>query len=111
MSEAPITPKELADIIRTEFAQYEISVQSVYLFGSRALGTAKADSDWDFLIITQKDIERPLQRKILTRIRKRLIFEFNLDSDILVLSEKSLASTRADKGRISFYALRDGMAL
>jgi len=59
-----IPPVEtLSNIIREEFAKRDSIVTSVYLFGSRTQGTAKSDSDWDFLIIIQEKILHSLQRK------------------------------------------------
>lgn len=36
----------------------------VILFGSRARGDFKRDSDWDFLILTSKNSDESLKRKI-----------------------------------------------
>lgn len=41
---------------------------SLILFGSRARGDYKEDSDWDFLILTSKDLGRQLERKIRDHI-------------------------------------------
>jgi len=107
-----IPPVEtLSNIIREEFAKQDVIVTSVYLFGSRALGTAKSESDWDFLIIIQEKILHSLQRKIISGIRKRFIFDFNIDADFLLLAENEVLSANNDKGRISYYALREGLSV
>lgn len=53
----------------TEFLQavkqsvQEIDPQAeVWLFGSRARGDARPDSDWDFLILTEKPVDRVYKR-------------------------------------------------
>jgi len=99
----------LSKIIRDEFAKQDIDVISVYLFGSRAKGTAKSDSDWDFLIITEDKILHSLQRKIISEIRKLFIFDYNIDADFIVLAQNEVQSANNDKGRISYYALREGL--
>ncbi len=43
-----LTPEELADIIRPIASQYKVT--GVSLFGSRARGDYREDSDYDFLI-------------------------------------------------------------
>jgi len=60
----------------------------IYLYGSRARGTMKADSDWDLLILLNKD-------KITTDMEKNLAYplydlEFEIGEVIspLVYSEK-----------------------
>ena len=38
---------------------HEIDPQAeVWLFGSRARGDARPDSDWDFLVLTEKPVDR-----------------------------------------------------
>lgn len=104
-----ISPKKFADCIREEFSKYKIQVQDVLLFESRAANNSRSDSDWDFLIITQKNVERTLKRKILAQIRRRLIFEYDIDSNLLILPKDDLSSATKDVGRISYYAMRDGI--
>ncbi|MFM7428311.1 MAG: nucleotidyltransferase domain-containing protein [Chryseotalea sp. WA131a] len=60
----------------------------VYLYGSRARGTMKADSDWDLLILLNKD-------KITTEVERSITYplydlEFEIGEVIspLVYSEK-----------------------
>lgn len=107
--EKPVSPKKFADCIREEFSKYNIQVQDVLLFGSRTTKNFRPDSDWDFLIITQKSVERTLKRKILSQIRRRLIFEYDIDSDLLVLPKDDISSATKDVGRVSYYAMRDGI--
>ena len=46
--------KTLADIKNTIKDKYPDAL--IYLYGSRARGSAKADSDWDLLILLNRDI-------------------------------------------------------
>jgi uncharacterized protein len=82
----------------------------VYLYGSRARGTMKADSDWDLLILLNED-------KITTEIEKNVTYplydlEFEIGEVIspMVYSEKDWNS----KHRITpFYSnvMREGKLL
>ena len=72
--------KEIHDIILMA-----VPVRQIYLFGSFAKGTQRADSDYDFYVVIPDDTIRPLEamRKIsmaLRSVRKRPI-------DMLVGSE------------------------
>ncbi len=40
----------------------------VILFGSRARGDNKRESDWDFLILTSNLVDEPLKRQIRDRL-------------------------------------------
>ena len=111
MNTKTITSKRFADFIRDEFAQYAIDVHKVFLFGSQVRGNARLDSDWDFLIITSEDVDRSLKRKIVGILRKHFMFEYNLDVDILVLSKEGMVSAKNDTGKMSYYAMRDGISV
>ncbi len=99
----------LTEIIRAEFAKNNITIDKLYLFGSRAQGNARPDSDYDFLVICGFQIDRLIQRRIISEIRRRFVFELDIDADILVVPKTLASSSLADKGRISYYAIRDGI--
>jgi len=40
----------------------------VILFGSRARGDARDDSDWDFLFLTNQDVTNTLRKEIIEKI-------------------------------------------
>lgn len=46
--------KELLQKIRTEILKFDPGAE-IYLFGSRARGDFRNDSDWDLLIVTPKE--------------------------------------------------------
>lgn len=106
-----ITIHSLTDIIREEFSKNTILITQLYLFGSRAKGNARPDSDYDFLVVTGMQIERQILRRIISEIRRRFVFDFNVDADILVISNDLISASMTDKGRISYYAIRDGIAV
>ncbi|RCR66934.1 nucleotidyltransferase domain-containing protein [Larkinella punicea] len=51
----------------------------VYLFGSRARGNHRKDSDWDFLVLTSGKVTRDLK----STIRDQL-FELELDAEKVI---------------------------
>jgi uncharacterized protein len=53
----------------------------IFLFGSRARDDYRVDSDWDFLILTEKQITQDLKNKI-----SDLLFETELDTDQVLTS-------------------------
>ena len=58
-----------------------------------------------------EDVDRSLKRKIVGILRKRFMFEYNIDVDILVLSKEGMVSAKNDTGRMSYYAMRDGISV
>lgn len=58
----------------------EIDPQAeVWLFGSRARGDARPDSDWDFLVLT----DNPVDRSLKSQLRDNL-FEVELSSNKVI---------------------------
>lgn len=58
----------------------EIDPQAeVWLFGSRARGDAREDSDWDFLVLTDKPVDRSLKNQLRDNL-----FEVELSSNKII---------------------------
>lgn len=65
------------------------NLMCVLLFGSRARGTARDDSDYDFLIITKKKVESPEFWKEVFLFETRT----GVSIDVIVVDEGSLKPT------------------
>jgi predicted nucleotidyltransferase len=64
-----------------------VSVKDIILFGSRARGNFSQDSDYDFLIITEKTFSIKEKMEISRRIN-RVSAKFLILSDIIINSEE-----------------------
>jgi predicted nucleotidyltransferase len=53
----------------------------VILYGSRARGTARRDSDWDFLILLPEPVSKELELKIKDRL-----YDIELETDTVLTS-------------------------
>lgn len=60
---------------------YELKPTRVYLFGSRACGTATPDSDFDFFVVVPMDDERPLKR---AQRANRALRGLDISKDVVV---------------------------
>lgn len=58
------------ELINQEFEKRKIGVNKIIIFGSRARGDYRKDSDWDFLVVIDKEIEQREKREIASEIRK-----------------------------------------
>ncbi|MHB1679731.1 MAG: nucleotidyltransferase family protein [bacterium] len=96
-------------IITEEAEKAGYKVESIYLFGSRARGDYKENSDWDFFIVIDKEFSRFDRIGLTSNIRKRLAKY--IDSDILIKSYNKLSHEKDDKGLISYYVLKEGVKL
>jgi HEPN domain-containing protein/predicted nucleotidyltransferase len=80
----------------------------IVLFGSRARGTAKPDSDYDFYVEVDADADR--LRDIQQRLRESL-YRGRLSFDLKVMQRGSLERRRDDPGTIEWDVAREGKVL
>lgn len=65
----------------------ETEVEEVFLFGSRARGDARPDSDYDLLLITRQQLSEESGFNLRARIR-RAIRAYDVPADVLVLAKE-----------------------
>ncbi len=80
--------------------------QEVILFGSRATGAARPDSDYDFLVVVpdvqnERDLSSRIYRALMTR-------RLGVAVDVVVVSEHVLARNRHNPFLIYHQALQEG---
>ena len=105
-----IVEKKAVNIIREEFAKRGLKVFKIILFGSRAKGEAKEDSDWDFLIIVSKKLNFNEKWSIIDNIKVKLA-QLKLPNDIFIKSSAEVEESKEDVGRITYYAIKEGIEI
>ena len=94
--------REIADRIVAEF-----SPSMVLLFGSRARGDARPDSDVD-LIVVWKDENPPLRRSAAVRLA---LGRVGLPMDLAVVTPSEFARFKEWRGHVFHSAAREGVVL
>ncbi|MGO9467052.1 MAG: nucleotidyltransferase domain-containing protein [Isosphaeraceae bacterium] len=85
--------------------------RQVILFGSRARGTAREDSDLDFLIVRDRSREeRWSRRREIGRIRRALP-SVGLPIDLLLYTPEEVEKWRHTTNHVVSEALREGKVL
>lgn len=92
------------------FEEKDIKIQKIILFGSRGRGDYKKGSDWDLLIVTEKNLERSQKLELSHLIRKRLADEF-IPCDVLIKSNQEVEERKNMIGSVIRSALREGISL
>lgn len=97
--------KELKDLLIVKFGE---DINSVILFGSRAAGDAHKNSDYDVLIILNRDYDWEYEGKIISAIYD-LELKYGIFVDAKIISTNELHNTI--KGRHPLYvdAIQDGI--
>ncbi|TAL68054.1 MAG: nucleotidyltransferase domain-containing protein [Bacteroidetes bacterium] len=87
-----------------------INISRFYLFGSRARGDNKPDSDYDILIVIDKDFKNGEKRKLLSNIYKFLIANnSNLNIDIVIKPKEFFEWESQNLGFLSYTVSNEGI--
>ncbi len=84
--------------------------EKIVLFGSRATGGFRSDSDYDILAIVSHPVE-PRERLRLSTACRRELAKMGIDADVLVKSPKEIRDYRDKRGSIVHEALASGIHL
>jgi len=85
-------------------------VIKIILFGSRVRGDYNKESDWDFYVIVDKDLDFNRRWEIILKIKRRLA-EVEIPNDIIINSVNWARKYQNDVGRITYYALKEGVEI
>lgn len=97
-------------LIQQELEKESYKVSEIILFGSRARGEENKNSDWDFFVIIDKDIEVKHKRTIILRI-KRMMLEYNITCDLIIHSQDAVNKMKDFTGCITYYAVKEGIRI
>ena len=90
--------------------RYGVEVDRIILFGSRARGDYREDSDWDILIVTKKKLDRDVFWDFYSSV-KRGLARVKVYGDLLIISRSYYEEKKKIVGNISYYATVEGKIL
>jgi predicted nucleotidyltransferase len=102
--------EKVVKIIKEEIEARGLKVVKIILFGSRAKGTPKEDSDWDFLVIIDKDLDRNTKLETIVKIKRRLAL-LKIPNDIIINSIREFEERKENVGYMAYYASREGKTI
>lgn len=102
------------DVIRSVISktarEYGVEIYRVILFGSRARGDCRGDSDWDVLVVTGCKLDKKYRVRFAGTIVARLAKQ-GIDVDVVVVDRKYFERYRSDVGDITYYAVQEGIVI
>ena len=100
--------EQAVTLIKEVLQKRGIKVLKILLFGSRARRDFHPDSDWDFLVVVENDLNFQEKHDIITEIQRRLAV-LRIPNDIVIQSESRFNLMKNYVGNISYYAAREGI--
>ena len=104
------TREHLTQIIRTTLQANDIQIEQIYLFGSRAQGTAQPDSDWDVYVLVDDDLTFADRRRLTTEIKRELARQ-RIPNDVILKSNKQFQASKTYPGHLAYTVAQEGIPL
>ncbi|MEW6203587.1 MAG: nucleotidyltransferase domain-containing protein [bacterium] len=98
------------EVIKEILSKKGLKIVKIILFGSRARGDFKWESDWDFLVVIDKELTFTEKHQIIDEIQIQLA-KLKIPNDIIIKSEKQFSIMKEYPGNISFYAYQEGQEI
>jgi predicted nucleotidyltransferase len=105
-----MTDKAILSTIKSTVKQY-LPNAKILLFGSRARGNHNSASDFDLLVITPKTYSERVKTNWRIKIHEALVDALERPFDIILNSEKEIASKRKLPGHVVRSAMNEALEL
>lgn len=102
--------KIIKKIILEILEENELEADRIILFGSRARGDYKKNSDWDLLIVIKNKLSRKEKTNISHLIRRKLAEKF-IPCDVLIKSEEEVKEREKVVGSVIKSVMKEGIVL
>ena len=102
--------EKIKEKVHEVFREANVGVNRIILFGSRARGDWERGSDWDLLIVVDKELTRNEKMELSHLIRKELAEEY-IACDVIIKSEKEIEYYKDFFGTVTHEALKEGVEI
>ena len=100
--------EQAAKVIREVLGNADIAARRIVLFGSRARGDFREDSDLDFLVLVADELSFAQKHELEVRMRRALA-ALRIPNDIIIQTEERFDQMKGLVGNISYCAAREGV--
>ena len=107
------TGKELElikKVVLEEAGKLGIRIEKIILFGSRARGDYREDSDYDILIVIE-DVEREKKKELWRILHKKLVNILGAPVDLVIISLHYWKEYRGAPGTVLYPAEKEGIVI
>ena len=100
--------EKIKNVIYDVAGRYNIEIDRIILFGSRARGDHREDSDWDILIIVRDFYGKRVLDDFWLDVKRKLVGE-GIISEILVVDREKYERYRHLTGFVYYWAEKEGI--
>lgn len=102
--------KTFKQIITEKLEKAGFEVIEIILFGSQARRDARPDSDWDFYIVVDKEIDFKTKVEIIMWIKRKLASK-KIPNDVLIQSQSVSQERRKSIGYVTYNVYKEGIRI
>jgi len=102
------TLKIIKETILNVAKEYNVEIDKIILFGSRARGDYKEDSDFDILVITKDKLDKEKLEGFSYEVSLKLIDLLDKPVDVLIINKEEYETKRRYKGFVYYWATIEG---
>ncbi|MEM5830449.1 MAG: nucleotidyltransferase domain-containing protein [Candidatus Aenigmatarchaeota archaeon] len=99
--------KKIKEIIIQTAKEMNIEIDKIILFGSRARGDYREDSDYDLLIVTKEKLDWQKRKKFWIYLRRQI----KQKADILIIDNKTFEEKKNDIWNVVHEAYEKGIII
>jgi len=100
--------EKIKEVILEECRKAQVVVERIILFGSRARGDNKEDSDFDIYLLVDNELKFSDMMNIFLKI-KRGLAKFDISNDVIIRSRNIFEKNKTCIGFISYYVNKEGV--
>lgn len=102
--------EQAAQVIRDILQRHSMRVEQILLFGSRARGDARPDSDWDFYVLVDGELAFPQKQLLLAEIQRELA-RLRIPNDVVLASAERFRRLKDYPGHLGYTVAREGVPI
>ena len=89
--------------------EYSVKVDRIILFGSRARGDFRVNSDWDILIVTKEKLDWKIQNRFLGDVEKKLVYS-GIVPEIIIVDQETFKKYKRP-AYVFYHAEKEGILI
>jgi len=87
-----------------------IEIEKIILFGSRARGDCRRESDWDVLVVTKEKLKWRLRKDFLGELLRKLV-KSKIRVEVLIIDKDTFEEYKKWEGFVYYHATAEGITV